>query len=303
MTRPHFGERLALESAANEQTSLSCGLTRPRYVHRITPPALFDFWEALFSLPAYVGLFRVFVLRQISVRYRQSILGILWVVLQPLATTIILLFMFQIIGAQASKTLPAGMFLFVGVVTWQFFSRGVQDGTMSLRNNSQIITKIYFPRLVLPISGVATAWFEILVMLLLLLLVCLVQGIPLSPRIALLPAFLVLISFVALSLSLWLAPINALARDITFMLPIALQFGMYASPVLYSGNLVPERWKLLFYLNPMSTLIEGVRWSLFRDEPAPDPTLLALNVVIMLALLVSGLIAFQKLEPVVIDRI
>jgi lipopolysaccharide transport system permease protein len=279
------------------------GAANGAQVHRIAPPALRDFWDVLFSLPAYVGLFRVFVLRQISVRYRQSILGIFWVVLQPLATTVIVFFMFRIIGAENPRNVPTGLFLFVGVMTWQFFSRGVQDGTMSLRVNSHILTKIYFPRLILPVSGVLTAWFEIAVTLSLLLAVCLVQGVALSPRIVLLPVFLILISLAALALSLWLAPINALVRDVTFILPFALQFGMYASPVLYGGNLVPERWKTVFYLNPMSTLVEGVRWSVFRNEVMPDPMLLAVNLATILAVLAGGLFVFQFFESTVVDRI
>jgi lipopolysaccharide transport system permease protein len=276
---------------------------RDRRVVMIAPPRFSDFWGVLFSMPAYVGLFRVFVLRQISVRYRQSVFGILWVVIQPVATTLIVLFMFKIIGASTSASLPAGLFTFVGVLTWQFFSRGVQDGTMSLRNNSNILTKIYFPRIILPISGVLTAWFEIVVTLTLLLIVCLVQGIAISPRVVMLPIFLVLLSLAALAISLWLAPINALIRDVTFILPFALQFGMFASPVLFGEQLVPNKWKLLFHLNPVSTLIEGVRWSIFRDQPAPDPQYFAINLGTIVVLLLAGLVAFQKFESPVVDRI
>jgi lipopolysaccharide transport system permease protein len=216
---------------------------------------------------------------------------------------VIVFFMFRIIGAETSKTLPTGLFLFVGIMIWQFFSRAVQDGTMSLRNNSHIITKIYFPRIILPISGVLTAWFEIAVTLCVLFAVCFFQGVALSPRIVLLPGFLVLVSLAALAFSLWLAPINALARDITFILPFALQFGMYATPVLYSGSLIPDRWKFLFYLNPMSTLVEGVRWSIFETEPPPDAAMLALNIAVLIAILIVGLFAFQKFESAVIDGI
>jgi lipopolysaccharide transport system permease protein len=271
--------------------------------YRIAPPRLSDFWESAASLPGYLGLFHVFVWRQIAARYRQSLLGILWVVLQPLATTLIVFVMFRIIGADTSGGLPTAQFLFVGLMTWQFFSRGAQDGTMSLRNNSNILTKIYFPRLILPIAGVLIAWFEIAITLSLLLVVCVIQGIPLSPRLVMLPLFLALTSLAALSISLWLAPVNALVRDVTFILPFALQFGMYASPVLYTGQMVPDRWKLLFYLNPMSTLVEGARWSIFRDAPAPDPVWFAVNVGTILAIIVGGLVMFQKFESTVVDRI
>jgi lipopolysaccharide transport system permease protein len=281
----------------------ACTARRPHTrVHRIAPPAPRDLWDVLSTLPDYAGLLRVFVLRQVSVRYRQSLLGVLWVVAQPLATTLIVFFMFRIIGAETSRNLPVGLFLFVGVMIWQFFSRGVQDGTMSLRINRHILTKIYFPRVIL-VSGVLTAWFEILVTMSMLLGVCILQNIELSPRIALLPVFIVLISFASLAVSLWLAPIDVLARDITFILPFALQFGMYASPVLYGAELVPDRWKPVFYLNPMSTLIEGVRWSIFRHEPSPDPAWLALNIITVMILLFGGLWIFHKFESTVVDRI
>jgi lipopolysaccharide transport system permease protein len=276
---------------------------RAAHGYRIAPPRLSDLWDTMASLPNYGGLLRVFLWRQISVRYRQSILGVFWVVLQPLATTLIVFFMFRIIGANTSGGLPQGMFLFVGVMSWQFFSRGVQDGTMSLRNNANIITRIYFPRVILPVSGVLTAWFEILVTLVLLLAVCVAQGVQISPRLLLLPGFLILLSLASLSLSLWLAPLNALVRDITFILPFALQFGMYASPVLYGGQLVPEKWKLLFYLNPVSTIIEGVRWSVFSEALAPDLWFLATNVTTIVVLLISGLIMFEACEAAVVDRI
>ena len=289
-------------SSIGEKTD-TFAVSRDRSVVIITAPRLGDFWGMLFSLPAYVGLFRVFVLRQISVRYRQSVLGILWVVIQPVATTLVVLFMFKIIGADTSGGMPAGLFTFVGVLTWQFFSRGVQDGTMSLRNNSNILTKIYFPRIILPISGVLTAWFEIAVTIALLLLICVVQGIPISSRVVMLPVFLVLLSLTALAISLWLAPLNALIRDVTFILPFALQFGMFASPVLFGEQLVPDKWKLAFHLNPVSTLIEGVRWSIFRDQPAPDMLYLAMNTGTIFVLLLGGLVVFQKFESPVVDRI
>jgi lipopolysaccharide transport system permease protein len=272
-------------------------------LYRITPPRLAELWDVLASLPEYSGLFRVFVWRQVSVRYRQSILGVFWVVAQPVATTLVVFFMFRIIGADTSGGLPQGLFLLVSVMMWQFFARSVQDGTMSLRVNSQILTKIYFPRVILPLSGVLTAWFEIVVMLAMLAVVCLYQGVPFSPRILLLPVFLVLISFAALSVAMWLAPLNALIRDITFILPFALQFGMFATPVLYTGQLVPPRWHLLIYLNPMTSLIEGVRWTIFTQSAMPDLGFFAINIATIAALLIGGLVVFQKCEPIVVDRI
>jgi lipopolysaccharide transport system permease protein len=272
-------------------------------VYYITPPRLADLWTTAASLFAYMTLLYVFIVRNLSFRYRQSLLGIAWVVLQPLATTLVIFFMFGIIGAKTSGKLPSGIFLFVGVMSWQFFMRATQDGTMSLRNNANILTHVYFPRIILPLASVAVGWVELAIMLALAVLICVLQGVGISPRIVMLPLFFLALSLAALAISLWLAPVNALVRDITFILPFALQFGMFASPVLYSGELVPDRWRTLFYLNPVSTMFDAVRWSIFANAPAPDWMFFAINLATVLVLLVTGLLVFQKLESSVVDRI
>lgn len=272
-------------------------------VHQITPPKFSDLWQTLGALPNYTSLLRVFVLRMFSVRYRQSLLGALWVGLQPVATTLVIFFMFSIIGAETSGGAPKGLFLLIGVITWQFFARAVQDGTGSLVTNSAILTKVFIPRLLFPLASIIAAWLDLLVMLLLLLAVCVLYGIPLSGRLLVLPCFLVLVSFAALAIAIILSPINALYRDIGFVIPFALQFGMFLTPVFYTAAYVPQGWKALYYLNPMATLVEGVRWSILPESAPPDLLFLAVNVGTIIIMFMVGLVIFQKLESIVVDRI
>jgi lipopolysaccharide transport system permease protein len=272
-------------------------------VHRITSPQLKDLWLTLQLLPSQLNLLRIFVWRTISVRYKQSILGILWVALQPIATTAVIGFMFSIIGADTSGGAPKGLFLFVGVMLWQFFSRAVQDGTLSLLANSAILTKIFVPRILFPMSSVISAWVDLVVMMIFLMIACMIYQVPVSGKLLLFPIFLILISLAAFSVAIILAPVNALYRDVSFIIPFALQFGMFLTPVLYTSEHVPEKWRVLYSLNPLVSLLEGARWSLFPQSAPPDPVFLAINVLTIFVALLLGFVFFHRLESNVVDRI
>lgn len=272
-------------------------------IHRITPPQLKDLWLTLRLLPSQLNLLRIFIWRTISVRYKQSILGVFWVALQPIATTVVIGFMFSIIGANTSGGAPKGLFLFVGVMLWQFFSRAVQDGTLSLLTNSAILTKIFVPRILFPMASAISAWVDLVVMLVFLMIACVLYQVPVSEKLLLFPVFLVLISLAAFTIAIILAPINALFRDVSFIIPFALQFGMFLTPVLYTSDHVPEKWRMLYNLNPLVSLLEGARWSLFPQSAPPDPTFLAINILTIFAALLLGLFLFHKLESTVVDRI
>ena len=196
-----------------------------------------------------------------------------------------------------------GLFLFTGIMTWQFFARGLMEANGSLLSHSGILTKIYLPKIMLPFAMTLAAWFDTLIMIALLLLACALFGSPLTARVLLLPVFLSLVSLASLSLGIGLAPINAIFRDVGVALPILLQFGMYATPVLYAASFIPGRWYALYHLNPMTSLVEGVRWSILPESPAPDPLFLAINIATILVGLVASVVVFKKLESVVIDRI
>lgn len=272
-------------------------------VHEIGAPKLSDLWRNFTLLPNFMPLFKVLVWRSISLRYSQSFLGVLWVAIQPIASTIMVFFMFAIIRINTADGSHQGMFLFTGIMTWQFFARALQDATGSLLAHAGILTKIYLPKIMLPLASVMAAWFDMLVVATLLILACLIFGIPLSPRLLLLPLFLTLVCLASLCVGIGLAPLNALYRDVGMIVPFVIQFGMFISPVYYATRFIPERYQLLYHLNPMVTLIEGVRWSLLPDSPAPDLTYLAINICSMLVMLGISVFTYQKLESSVIDRI
>jgi lipopolysaccharide transport system permease protein len=274
----------------------------PRGGKVIAPPRVNDLWENLRQVPAYAPLFKVFIWRNISTRYKQSVLGVLWIVLQPLISTFVIFFMFNMIGANTSDGPPPALFLFVGLMSWQFFSRGVQEGTASLAANGGILTKIYFPRIILPLAAIISGWFDMLVMICVLIVMLFAWGSVPPERVVLLPLFILFVSCAALSMAVLLAPINVLYRDVSLMLPFILQFGMYASPVLYATHYVPSGWRILYYANPMSTLVEAVRWSILRDSTAPNFLFLAVNMITVLVLLLVGLLVYQKTEALMIDR-
>jgi lipopolysaccharide transport system permease protein len=272
-------------------------------VHHIGAPRLSDLWRNFTLLPNFMPLFKVLVWRSISLRYTQSFLGVLWVAIQPVASTVMVFFMFNIIKVNTADGSHQGIFLFSGIMTWQFFARGLQDATGSLLAHSGILGKIYLPKIMLPLASVMAAWFDTIIMIAMLIIACLAFGIPPSTRLLWLPVFLTFISLGSLSVGIGLAPLNALYRDVGMIVPFAVQFGMFVSPVYYAARFIPEKYQLLYHLNPMVSLIEGVRWSLLPESPAPDLTYLAINVVSILAMLAVSVFVYQKLESSVIDRI
>lgn len=272
-------------------------------VHKIGPPQLSDLWHNFSLLPNFMPLFKVLVWRSITLRYSQSFLGVLWVAIQPIASTIMVFFVFNIIKINTAGGAHQGVFLFSGIMTWQFFTRGLTDTTGSLLSHSGILTKIYLPKIMLPFASVMAAWFDILIMIALLFLACLVFGIPFSSRILWLPVFLTLVCFASLCIGVGLAPLNALYRDIGMILPFSLQIGMFISPVYYATRYIPDNYQWLYHLNPMVTLLEGVRWSLLPESPAPDLRYLAVNILTIVITLGISIFTYQKLESVVIDRI
>jgi lipopolysaccharide transport system permease protein len=285
------------------RTTTALGDVIDHSVHTITTPQLTDLWRNLALLPDFMPLFKVLVWRSISLRYTQSFLGVLWITIQPIASTLMVFFMFNIIKVNTADGSHQGIFLFSGIMVWQFFARGLGDTTGSLLSHAGILTKIYLPKIMLPLASVMAAWFDTLIMIALLILACLVFGIPLSPRILWLPGFLTIVCLASLSIGIGLAPLNALYRDVGMMLPFALQFGMFISPVYYATRFIPQKYQLLYHLNPLVGLIEGVRWSLLPESPTPDPIYLAINLATILAALGVSIFAYQKLESLVIDRI
>jgi lipopolysaccharide transport system permease protein len=290
-------------SVPSVRTTTALGDIIDHSVHVIAAPRLTDLWRNLALLPDFMPLFKVLVWRTISLRYTQSFLGIIWVVAQPIASTFVVFFMFTLIRVNTADGSHQGIFLFSGILAWQFFARGLSEATGSLQTHSGILTRIYLPKIMLPLASVIATWFDTLILIATLLLTCFLFGITPTPRLLWLPVFLTLISLTSLSVGLGLAPLHALYRDVGLLVPFALQFAMYATPVYYATRFIPEKYQLLYHLNPMVALVEGVRWSILPESPAPDPQYLLINLATILIAMTVSLFIYQKLESLVIDRI
>jgi lipopolysaccharide transport system permease protein len=248
-------------------------------------------------------LLLVFTWRQIGVQYKQAILGIGWAVLSPLLSTLVFTFVFGNLAAIPSEGLPYPLFVLSGLITWQYFARAITSGSISIWGNSHIITKVYFPRMILPLSAVLAGLVDYVVNLTVLLLLMLFYGRTPGVEVLLLPVFLALATMMGFALSLWLSALNALYRDIGFMIPIALQAWMFLTPVIYPTSLVPGGWTWLLRLNPMTAVVQGARWAVLPDATPPDLLGIALLAVEFVALFLGGIVTFHKIDAILADRI
>lgn len=273
--------------------------------HRVTRIVAASPWyeTGLTELARAYELLFVFTWRQIGVQYKQAILGIGWALLSPLMSTLVYTFVFGKLAAIPSEGLPYPLFVLSGLITWQYFSRAVTAGTHSIVMNANIITKVYFPRMILPLSAVLAGLVDYAVNLAVLLLLAASYG--RAPGVALLwlPVFLVLATMIGFALSLGLSALNALYRDIGFMVPLVLQAWMFLTPVIYPAGLVPDGWTWLMQVNPMTVVIQGARWAVLPGATPPDLLGLAVMAGELVVLLVVGVVTFHKIDAILADRI
>lgn len=249
-------------------------------------------------------LVMLFALRSMRVRYKQTLLGVLWAVIAPVAFTVIFVVFFQIVPVRPSNDLPYVPTLFAGMILWQFFSRGLTEAGVSLTANANLITKVYFPRIALPLSAVVASLADFLINLVLLTGVLWYFGIVSTPRILLAPLFVAQVFVLVLACGIWLSAIDGLFRDFRHALPLLLQLGMFVSPIAYTTSaLVPEHWYWLYALNPIVVPVEGFRWALIAGAPPPDLAMLAINLAVMAVLLVTGAIFFARVERLIVDHV
>jgi lipopolysaccharide transport system permease protein len=289
---------MATVSATSSPAALPLPATA---VVRIEPPSGW-FNLRLGELWAYRELLYFFVWRDVKVRYAQTAVGVLWVVLQPLLTMLVFTLFFGRLAKLPSEGLPYPVFYFSALVPWVYFSYALQNATNVVVENQRVITKVYFPRLVLPLSSVLSGLVDFAIGFIVLIGVTLFYGIRPGLHAALLPLLLLLAILTALGVGLWLSALNALYRDVRYVMPFLLQFWMFASPVAYTSSLVPARWRWLYGLNPMAGVIDGFRWALTGHGVAPGPLMLASASAVMLVLF-GGLFFFQRMEGSVADRV
>lgn len=254
---------------------------------------LHDLWE-------YRELLYFLVWRDVKVRYKQTVLGVSWVIVQPLATTLIFTLIFGNLAKIPSDNLPYALFAMAGLIPWNYFSAAFSRGGQSLVGSANLISKVYFPRLIIPIAGVLGGLVDAVIVLALLLILMPFFGATPSSAIFTLPLFLLLAVATALGASFWLSALNVQYRDIGYLVPFIAQFWMYATPVVYPASLIPEKWRILYGLNPMTGVVEGFRWALFGPGEPPGP-MLAVSVLMVVVLLVSGAYFFRRMEKTFAD--
>jgi lipopolysaccharide transport system permease protein len=281
-------------SAASETTVLS----KPP-VLRITPPGWW--WAIPFGeLWDYRELLYFFVWRDIKIRYKQTVIGAAWAILQPFLTMLVFSLFFGKLAHIPSEGLPYPIFYYSALLPWTYFAGALQNATNTIVENQRLITKVYFPRLDLPLSSVLSGLVDFGISFLMFVAMMIYYGIRPSAGLLWLPVFMLLAILTALGVGLWLSALNAMYRDVRYVLPFLVQLWMFASPVAYPSSLVPVKWHWLYGLNPMAGVIEGFRWSL-AGRGDPPGRMILVSAAAVLAVLLGGLAYFQRMETTIAD--
>lgn len=257
------------------------------------------------ALWEYRELLGFLVWRDVKVRYKQTALGVAWIILQPLVSMVIFTLLFGVLLNAPSNGAPYPIFAYAGLLPWNYFAGSLTRSSQSLVGSANLITKVYFPRLVIPISGVLGGLVDFAVASVVLAGLMLVYRIPPTANVVWLPFFLLLAMATALGFGLWLAALNVRFRDVNYLTPFLVQIWMYLTPVIYSVTLIPEQYRWLLALNPMTGVVEGFRWALLGGvmQAEPPGALFAVSVGISLVVLVTGAIFFRSTERTFADII
>jgi lipopolysaccharide transport system permease protein len=260
----------------------------------------FDF--DLGSVWEYRDLLYFLVWRNVKVRYKQTAIGVAWVILQPLLTMAMLSVIFGYILQIPSDGLPYAVFTYTALLPWTYFAQALSRGGGGLVSHAGLITKVYFPRLVIPLASILTPLVDFAFAF--LILIGLMGWYRIAPTWSAfaVPLFLLLAVITALAVNLFLSTLNVKYRDVGNLIPVVTQFWMYASPVIYPSSVIPERWRLVYSLNPMVGVIEGFRWALLGKE-APDSRALGISVAMVILMLVGGVVYFRRTERTFADVI
>lgn len=258
------------------------------------PLELNDLWR-------YRELLFFLTWRDIAVRYKQTILGVAWAILQPLLTMVIFSVIFGQLADLPSEGVPYPIFTYAALLPWQMFAFALTNSSNSLVGNQSLVSKVYFPRLVIPIASVLPGLIDFAFSFLVLVGMMIFYHIPFSPRILTLPLFILAALATAVAVGLWLSALNVQYRDIRYVLPFLTLVWQYATPVAYSATLIPPQWRLLYGLNPMTGVVEGFRWALLGSGEIGG--LFWVSMAAVAVLLVTGLIYFKRMEDIFADVI
>jgi lipopolysaccharide transport system permease protein len=251
------------------------------------------YWQDLWR---YRELLYFLAWRDILVRYKQTVIGIAWALLRPLLTTVVFVFVFGKLAKLPSDGVPYSLLVFAALLPWQFFANAFAEAGSSLISNSSMISKVYFPRLVIPASAVAVGLVDFVISAVMLAGLMLWYGVMPDWRITTLPLFLAVAVVAAMGAGLWIAALNVQYRDFRYIIPFVVQFGLYVSPVGFSSAIVPEQWRLLYSLNPMAGVIDGFRWAILGGENQLYWPGMSLSLALSLMIAISGVLYFRKME-------
>jgi len=252
-----------------------------------------EFW-------AYRELLYFLVWRDIKVRYKQTALGAAWAILQPVLTMVVFTLFFGNLAKVPSDGIPYPLFSFTGLVPWTLFAYSLTESSGSLVSNQNLITKVYFPRLIIPLASVLSGLVDFAISFGVLLLLMLYYGVVPTVYIWTVPLFVLLAIAAALSVGIWLSALNVEFRDVRYTIPFLTQLWMFVTPLAYASSLVPPRWRIVYGLNPMAGVVEGFRWALLGRTAAPS-VLLAISVAVVIVLLVGGTYYFRRMERTFAD--
>jgi lipopolysaccharide transport system permease protein len=257
------------------------------------------YWRDLWR---YRELMSFLAWRDIAVRYKQTTIGVVWAVIRP-ALTLLVFVAFRRMAGLGQGAVPDAVLVMAAVLPWQFFSSALSELSASLIGNTGLISKVYFPRLIIPLAAIATAFADFLVTLGLLALLMAWYGVVPDARLLALPAFVLLAAVLSLGLGLLLAALTVTYRDFRYVVPFAVQMGLFVSPVAFASSQVPERWRQVYALNPMVGIIDGFRWSILGGQAPLDPGFLVSAVALSLGALAVGTWYFRKTERGFADAI
>ena len=247
------------------------------------------------DLWAYRDLLYFLTWRDIKVRYKQTVLGAAWAIIQPVFTMVVFSLFFGRLARMPSDEVPYPAFAYAALVPWTFFANALSNSTSSLVDSANLLRKVYFPRLVIPVSAVLAGTVDFVLAFLVLLGMILFYGIAPTAAVVWLPLLLLLALVTSLGAGLWLTAMNVQFRDVRYAVPFLIQAWLFATPIAYPSSLLDEPWRTLYGINPMAGVVEGFRWALLGTDTAPGP-MIAVSTVVAVALLVSGAFYFRRME-------
>lgn len=251
------------------------------------------YWRDLWR---YRELFFFLAWRDILVRYKQTVIGIAWSVIRPLITMIVFTIVFNKLANLPSNGVPYPIMVYAAMLPWQFFANSISESSNSLIDNANLLTKVYFPRLIVPAGAIIVGLIDFFISL--IILFCLMVWYQYYPnvRIFLLPLFLIFAFIASFGVGLWLSALNVKYRDFRYVVPFIVQCGLYISPVGFSSSIVPDKWRLLYFMNPMVGVIDGFRWAILGDDSPVHWVGITISGVVSILIFVSGLMYFRNME-------